>query len=146
MPLQELGSVWRGCCGRAPCQDGSDAWRGGRAGRASRCSRCVCARRRGTGAVWPLRSGPSETHFLFLGSDKCRCRSPQPGSRGSGGLSLTAAVSRDSCPGCPVKRLSKAQPKPAVRLSHSRKALICAACVAGSAQPLGRKGLDCGGG
>lgn len=93
----------------------------------------------------PLRSGPCETHFLFLGSDKCRCCSPQPGSCSSGGLSLTLAVSGNSCHGCPVKRLSKARPKPAVRLLHSAGAFICATCVAGSAQPLGRKGLEYGG-
>lgn len=72
----------------------------------------------GAGAVQPLHSGPSVSHFLFLGSGKPH--SPQPGSCGSGGPSLTSSNSHSECP---VKGLSKAQPKPAARLLHSAGAL-----------------------
>lgn len=66
---------------------------------------------------------------------------PQPGSRGSGVPSLTPAGSSDSHHGCPGKQSSKVQPKPAVRRLHST-AFICATSVAGSAQPLGCKGME----
>ena len=91
----------------------------------------------GAGTVRLLRSGSSETHFPFLGSDKHCCRSQQPGSHPS----LAPAVSGGSRHWCPVKKWSKAQPKPAVTLLHSAGAFICAACAGGSAQPWGCKGL-----
>lgn len=84
-----------------------------------------------TGPV-PLRSGPAETHVLFLGCDK--------GSRGSGGLSLTLADSSGSLRVC-CEAPEHSASRPAARLWHSEGASLCAACLAHTAQPLGHRGV-----
>lgn len=138
--MQQPGSVWPGLCGRARCRDGRMLSR--ELGLAEPFAAVAVSVRgsAGAGAMWLLRSRSSETHFLFLGSDKCRWRSPARLPRQRGSVSDTRWQQRFPSR-VPWKQSSKAQPKPAVRRLHST-AFICATSVAGSAQPLGCKGLE----